>query len=490
MKEDTSTPTLRNTDIVILITGLTGAGKSQFINTLLGENRMVVGHEMTPCTTELDYTVIEPIPANGSHLPSLPGRRLVIVDTPGFDNGYEKDTEILRLLALWLESAYGNGITFGGVVFLHDISCGGRSSISSEAMTLLRLSFSRSKEIFQRIMFATTKWERIETIPHVGEKREQELQATCWKTWVDNGSKVHQYRDTSRNGAWNVVNTLLGSVAANDESDPKSNIDYRQGVQKVLACLGKSEPNQRGARSLRNTDIVILIAGITGAGRSQFINTLLGKNRMAVGHNLTSCTTQLDYAVICPIPGSHHLPGRRLIVVDTPGFDNAEKNDTEMLRQFAAWLKSAFVNGVTLGGVIYLQDISRGGSSSMSPEAMSILRYSFSRSKGAFQRIILATTKWARVSPEEGRQREEELKATRWKTWIDNGSKVHQYRDTRDGAWDMVNILLDCVENDAGRGVQWEGISEELQKGGGRSQEFVFSQIIRLIIALFGSGGK
>ncbi|KDR82112.1 hypothetical protein GALMADRAFT_135477 [Galerina marginata CBS 339.88] len=93
---------LKENDIVILVTGALRAGKSTFINTLLGNTRMPIGTRMTGYTTEIDYEVIDPIPNSD---PRLKGRRLVIVDTPGFDNARTNlnDTSILEKLADWLE---------------------------------------------------------------------------------------------------------------------------------------------------------------------------------------------------------------------------------------------------------------------------------------------------------------------------------------------------------------------------------------------------
>ncbi|KAF8064982.1 P-loop containing nucleoside triphosphate hydrolase protein [Lyophyllum atratum] len=271
--------------------------------------------------------------------------------------------------------------------------------------------------------------------------------------------------------------------------------------------------------ALRNTDIVILCAsihpapflfspaltlytsvtGLAGAGKSQFINTLLGEeNRMPVGHKLTSCTTQLDHAVIDPIPtidptsGSHCLPGRRLVIVDTPGFNDAYENDTEILRRFAAWLEPAFRNDITLGGVIYLHDISRDRFSTMAAGDINLLRRSIIRSNEALQRVVLATTKWDRIAPSEGQQRQDELQGAQWKTLIGRGSKVHRYSDTRDGAWEIVSTLLKCVEIGSGRDIE-AGISEELQKirpilENKARKELVYSRVLRPIFGLFGLG--
>jgi hypothetical protein len=60
---------------------------------------MKVGHGLTSCTAKLEHTIIKDIP---SHRQSLQGRRIIIVDTPGFDDTYVTDEEILRRIAVWL----------------------------------------------------------------------------------------------------------------------------------------------------------------------------------------------------------------------------------------------------------------------------------------------------------------------------------------------------------------------------------------------------
>jgi hypothetical protein len=59
---------------------------------------------------------------------------------------------------------------------------------------------------------------------------------------------------------------------------------------------------------------------------------------MAVGHDLRSCTSNLQHAFIRDRP---HLNGRRIVIVDTPGFDDTYTDDREILRRIAVWLASS-----------------------------------------------------------------------------------------------------------------------------------------------------
>ncbi|KAF9002497.1 P-loop containing nucleoside triphosphate hydrolase protein [Cyathus striatus] len=79
-------------DLVIAIMGPTGVGKSTFINTLLDDGVMQIGHGLISCTEHLQHVIVP--------LPDRP--RLVILDTPGFDDTYIDDAEILRRISVWL----------------------------------------------------------------------------------------------------------------------------------------------------------------------------------------------------------------------------------------------------------------------------------------------------------------------------------------------------------------------------------------------------
>lgn len=62
---------------------------------------MEVGHDLHSMTSTITYAVINEIPDR----PDLEGRRIVILDTPGFNDNYTEDGEILKRIAVWLTSS-------------------------------------------------------------------------------------------------------------------------------------------------------------------------------------------------------------------------------------------------------------------------------------------------------------------------------------------------------------------------------------------------
>jgi len=77
-----------------------------------------------------------------------------------------------------------------------------------------------------------------------------------------------------------------------------------------------------------------------------------------------------------------------------------------------------------------------------------MLRHSFVDSDEALGKVVLATTKWTRITPDKGNSRVDELQKTYWKTLIERGSKVQKFNDNYESAWKIVDILLKYIGDD------------------------------------------
>jgi hypothetical protein len=62
---------------------------------------------------------------------------------------------------------------------------------------------------------------------------------------------------------------------------------------------------------------------------------------MTVGHELSSCTTTVQHAFINIQDRPRLIGHRRIVIVDTPGFDNTNMDDEDTLRRIGVWLASS-----------------------------------------------------------------------------------------------------------------------------------------------------
>ncbi|KAG1740783.1 P-loop containing nucleoside triphosphate hydrolase protein [Suillus paluster] len=217
-------------DIIIPVMGLTGVGKSTFINTAVGKVVTPVGHGLHSCTAEIQHAFCA--------CPSDPSRRVVLVDTPGFDDTFMDDSVVLSRIAVWLASSYGNDMKLAGVLYIHDISQPRLSGVSHNNLDTFRKLCGEHAE--KNVIIATTKWG--EVTQEVGERCEQQLKSTTWKKMVENGSQVARF-DGSRKSAWDVMMPILANNAAVGALR----------IQEELVDLGRMIPETDAGRALRVT---------------------------------------------------------------------------------------------------------------------------------------------------------------------------------------------------------------------------------------------
>lgn len=75
--------------------------------------------------------------------------------------------------------------------------------------------------------------------------------------------------------------------------------------------------------------VVLFLSG------EQFIHQATGADT-GIGHDLESCTSEI---------GMIKMPflGHNIVFVDTPGFDDTKKSDSDILKMISDWLEKTYV---------------------------------------------------------------------------------------------------------------------------------------------------
>ncbi|KAL0579291.1 hypothetical protein V5O48_002689 [Marasmius crinis-equi] len=157
---------------------------------------------------------------------------------------------------------------------------------------------------------------------------------------------------------------------------------------------------------------------------------------LPVGMGLQSCT---ELVQIAP---PFELAGYLVTLIDTPGFDDTNKSDMDILKTTAEFLAKDFKRGRRLAGVLYLHRIS-------DPRMGGISRRNFNMFKQlcgehTLKNVVIISNMWGQVSPELGNAREEELTTNEqfFKPALDKGAKMVRHDNTPENALAILRHLV------------------------------------------------
>ncbi|KAG2110890.1 P-loop containing nucleoside triphosphate hydrolase protein, partial [Suillus discolor] len=177
------------------------------------------------------------------------------------------------------------------------------------------------------------------------------------------------------------------------------------------------------------------VMGATGSGKTTFINVASGSD-LRVGMGLESCTNEVQTSQ------SFMLDGKRVVLVDTPGFDDTTKSDTDVLKMIAAYLQTIYEHGTRLAGVIYMHRISDFRMGGTSKRNFKIFRELCGES--SLKNVIIVTNMWSEVKREIGEAREAELasKDKFFKPVLEKGARMLRHDGTLESAHTTLRYLI------------------------------------------------
>ncbi|CAN9088881.1 unnamed protein product [Alternaria alternata] len=161
-----------------------------------------------------------------------------------------------------------------------------------------------------------------------------------------------------------------------------------------------------------------------------------------------------------------YKPNMRVHLIDTPGFDDSNRTDADVLRDIAGFLGVAYQKNIRLSGLVYCHRI-------IDPRMQGSAQRNFHMfrdlcGEDCYRQIALITTHWAYVPPTIGTAREKELIDTEkfWGYMYRKGSHILRHVSDTDRSSAMT-ILAELIRGD--RKVTLD-IQREMSEGLGLEQ--------------------
>lgn len=234
-------------------------------------------------------------------------------------------------------------------------------------------------------------------------------------------------------------------------------------------------PNQTRDFAPRPTDVFVAMMGMTGAGKSTFISLCTGQDA-PVGHDLQACKMLFEYREFwspltqwwLAVKGTQEVEIYKfawsstvdVYLVDTPGFDDTNRSDSEVLQEIATWLANSYKEKIKLSGILYLHRIDNPR---MQGSARKNL-FMFKKLCGSdiLSNIILVSTMWETLLDNtDGVRREQELVATEdfWGYLVGKGARVRQHNNTLESAHGLLKLFIKA--NKVTMAIQTEMVTEQ-----------------------------
>ncbi|KAG6842249.1 hypothetical protein C0991_000219 [Blastosporella zonata] len=186
--------------------------------------------------------------------------------------------------------------------------------------------------------------------------------------------------------------------------------------------------------------------------RSMLFQDIIIASSVIVSDDLASCTQDVQ-AINYPHPDGS---GRNIIFVDTPGFDDTEKTDFEVLEQIADWMKETHVSiksklyrlskifrryqeQVILTGLLFfhrITDVRMRGT-----PLRNLTMFEALCGKDALQNVVLTTTLWDEVDSGVGVSREGQLQRDFWAPLMGEGCRTARFSNTFQSAWKVIGLF-------------------------------------------------
>lgn len=138
-----------------------------------------------------------------------PDQTVYLIDTPGFNDTFKSDGQILVEITTWLSNSYNNKVHLNGVIYLHDITQG--RMYGSSLRTLKTFKELSGEDAMKKVILTTMHWDIVHpsSLAQTEAKEKQLIKTDAfWGSMIAKGSRVERH-DNTRASAERLIRLII-----------------------------------------------------------------------------------------------------------------------------------------------------------------------------------------------------------------------------------------------------------------------------------------
>lgn len=140
------------------------------------------------------------------------------------------------------------------------------------------------------------------------------------------------------------------------------------------------------------------------------------------------------------------LDGRTIVLIDTPGFDDDNRSDVQILEDISKWMaEKGYLKSNQLDGLVLLHPVTMhrvGGTERRRTKLFQTIL-----GEKAYKRVIIATTMWEQmVSENDVKERIAGREKDLWRDFVSKGSKVRRHQNNQESAHKIIREVIAMSE--------------------------------------------
>ncbi|KAI1171836.1 P-loop containing nucleoside triphosphate hydrolase protein [Nemania sp. FL0916] len=209
---------------LIAVMGLTGTGKTTFINNVSGSD-LETSDSLHSCTEDIQCSYF-----------TIDDHQVCLIDSPGFDDTKLNDSEILTRIATYLAGLSEQKRELTGLLYLYNINNVRVGQSASRNIRTFRGLVGKTN--MRNVVLVTTRWpETDDGEDKIRENRVKELESEdgFWGSMMKAGARHEKLRNTKEDGI-RVIRSLL----MKDTVELQLQSELRQGKSLIDTTAGQT----------------------------------------------------------------------------------------------------------------------------------------------------------------------------------------------------------------------------------------------------------